>query len=70
MDMAYIPNQAESETAKTYKRNIYKTLRMMNSADAPLKEMRITRMCPRANWRQIWRNLTVAPTSGNDKAVW
>jgi hypothetical protein len=69
MDMAYIPKQADSETAKTYKRNIYKTLRMMNNADAPPQELRITRMYPQANWRQIGRNLTVAPTSEDDKAL-
>ena len=43
---------------------------MMNNADAPPQEMRITRMCPQANWRQIWRNLTVAPTTEDDKAAW
>jgi len=42
----------------------------MNNADAMPQEMRITRMCPQANWRQIWRNLTVALTSEDDKAVW
>jgi hypothetical protein len=70
MDMAYIPKEADSEKAKTCKRNIYKTLRMMNNADVPPQEMRISRMWPQANWRQIWRNLTVAPTSEDDKAVW
>jgi len=70
VDVAYIPRQGGSESAKAYKKSLYTTLQMIHNASFTPQEMRIARMRPQSDWQKIWKNLTTAPMSEADKAVW
>ena len=70
VDVSYIPRQGGSESAKAYKKRLYRTLQMIHNASFTPQEMRTAMMWPQTDWQKIWKNLTTAPISEADKAVW
>jgi len=70
VDVAYIPRQGGSETAKAYWKRLYTTLQALHNASFTPQEMRIARLWPQSDWQTIWKNLITAPISEADKAVW
>jgi len=60
LDMAYITPPGNKETPRTFKRRVYGTLHIMATAAKEAPEMRITRLSPETNWRQVWKNLHTA----------
>ena len=54
LDMAYITPLGNNETLRTFKRRVYSTLHIMAGAAKEAPEMRITRVSPETNWKQVW----------------
>ena len=52
--IAYITPLGNNETLRTFKRRVYGTLHIMARAAKEAPEMRITRLNPETNWRQVW----------------
>jgi len=69
-DAAYIPGQRRTETSKVYKKRIYETLKALAIAITPSTPMRAEEQCPEAEWKTIWKDLELTPTTGEDKANW
>jgi len=68
--MQHIPGQRRTETSKVYKKRIYDTLKALAIAITPSMPMRAEKQCPEAEWKTIWKNLALTPTTGEDKANW
>jgi hypothetical protein len=60
-ESAYVALQGNTETQKAYKRCIYDTMWSIHGAPGGEREMRITRLWPKANWEAVWKNLSKAP---------
>ena len=67
-DAAYIPGQWRTETSKVYKKRTYDTMKALATAITPPTGMRAEKQCPEAEWKTIWKNLALAPITGEDKA--
>jgi len=70
MDSAYVPRPGGTETTKAYKKRLYTTLQTIHNASSTPQEMRITRLWPQSDWQKIWENITPAPITEADRAVW
>jgi len=69
-DAAYIPGQRRTETSKVHKKRIYESLKALAIAITRSTPMRAEKQCPEAEWKIIWKNLELTPTTGEDKANW
>ena len=56
--------------AKSYKKRLHTTLKVLISTDNTHQDMKITKLWPNADWVTIWKNLQAAPVSGLDTATW
>ena len=70
LDMTYITPPGNKETLRTFKRREYGTLHIMSRAAKEAPEMRITRLIPETNWRQVWKNLHTACVPEETKSNW
>ena len=59
-----------SETTKAYNKRLHTTLQTMHNASSTSQEIRNARLWPQSDWQKIWENLTTAPISEADRAVW
>jgi len=69
-DATYIPGQRRTETSKVHKKRIYGTLKVLAITLTPSTPMRAEKQCPEAEWKTIWKNLVLTPTTGEEKANW
>jgi hypothetical protein len=70
MDAAYIRQQIDTESDRTYKRRIYVTLQYYYNKIQEPREMRVLQTRPRKNWKTIWNNLHTASITDDQKAGW
>jgi hypothetical protein len=70
IDAAYISGQRRTESNRVYKKKIYVSLRALPIATSNTQEMRIEKQYPHADWKTIWKNLTITPISGPEKMNW
>jgi len=58
------------EPIRTYKKGVYATLQKISNAASTMQDMRITRMWPQTNWKNVWRNLKATPVQKSDLVTW
>jgi hypothetical protein len=69
LEMAYFRPQQQTETPKSFRR-LYDSLYTKAQAGRPKQEMRITKLHPRTNWKQVWDNLNETWAPDHMKALW
>ena len=70
IDAAYIPRQRRTESNRMYKKRIYVSLHALLIVTSNRQEMRIEKQWPHTDWKTIWKNLTITPTSVANKMNW
>jgi hypothetical protein len=70
LEMAYIRPLRQTEPLKTFRRRMYRTLCTMAQAGRAQREMRITQLHPRQDWKQVWENLHDTWAPDPLKAIW
>jgi hypothetical protein len=70
MDDAYIRQQTDSESGRTYKRRIYATLQYYNNKAQEPREMRVLQTNPGNDRKTIWNNSHSAPITEGQRAGW
>ena len=70
MDSAYVVIQETMESKRAYKRRLYSTLYHISRGATDEQEMRITKIWPTTDWKNVWKNIHRTPVSGGMKAAW
>jgi hypothetical protein len=60
----------QTEPLKTFRRRMYGTLCTMAQTGRAQREMRITQLHPRTDWKQVWENLHKTWDPDPLKAIW
>ena len=70
LDRPYIEQPRPGECPSTARRRIYQTMKALCRGGTTVREMRIVRQVPNANWNQIWNNLHDAGVGEVMTAQW
>ena len=70
MDTAYFDPRGQTETIKKYRRGMYEVIRNLLSKEAKPMKTRTEAKWPDTDWDRIWKNLWMAPITGNKRATW
>jgi hypothetical protein len=69
-EAAYVPNQMNQESNDMYKRRTYKILKKIDEMSRTITEMRVCKLNPKAEWKQVWTNLQSTPGENPEKIQW
>jgi len=66
-DTAYVVPQVQTETIKKSRRRTCEVLRRLLREETPPARMRIETLWPGTDWERVWRNLWLAPITGDKR---
>ena len=70
IEAVYIPNRGTPESNKSYRRRLYECLLTIINAAVGQPQMRIQKLWPGTDWKQVWKNLGAAPIMEHVRSDW